>query len=59
MSDTDYRFITYETLDNGMIARIMLDRVDTRNAQNRASAALDEERIFALYAGEVESGQRP
>ena len=31
----DYRFITYETLDDGMIARIMLDRVDARNAQNR------------------------
>ncbi len=35
MSDTDYRFITYETLDDGMIARIMLNRVDARNAQNR------------------------
>src|SRR4051794_38829013 len=35
MSDGDYRFITYETLDDGMIARIMLDRVETRNAQNR------------------------
>jgi enoyl-CoA hydratase len=35
MPDGDYRFITYETLDDGMIARIMLDRVDARNAQNR------------------------
>ena len=35
MPDGDYRYITYETLDDGMIARIMLDRVDTRNAQNR------------------------
>jgi enoyl-CoA hydratase len=35
MSDREYRFITYETLDDGMIARIMLDRVDARNAQNR------------------------
>jgi enoyl-CoA hydratase len=38
MSDTDtpdYKFVTYETLDDGMIARIMLDRVETRNAQNR------------------------
>jgi len=35
MSDADYRFITYETLDDGMIARIMLNRVDARNAQNR------------------------
>jgi enoyl-CoA hydratase len=36
MAETsDYRYITYETLDDGMIARIMLDRVETRNAQNR------------------------
>jgi enoyl-CoA hydratase len=32
---TDYRFITYETLDDGAIARIVLDRPETRNAQNR------------------------
>ena len=31
----DYQFITYETLDDGMIARIMLDRADARNAQHR------------------------
>jgi len=38
MSDTDtpdYKFVTYETLDDGRSARIMLDRVETRNAQNR------------------------
>ena len=32
---SDYEFITYETLDGGAIARIMLDRPDARNAQNR------------------------
>ncbi len=32
---TDYQFINYETLDDGVIARIMLDRPDARNAQNR------------------------
>ena len=32
---SDYRYITYETLDDGVIARITLDRVRTRNAQNR------------------------
>ncbi|MGX9787821.1 enoyl-CoA hydratase [Mycobacterium sp. MMS18-G62] len=32
---TDYQFITYETLDHGLIARIMLNRPDVRNAQNR------------------------
>ena len=31
----DYRYITYETLDDGLIARIMLNRPRTRNAQNR------------------------
>jgi len=31
----DYRYITYETLDEGTIARIMLNRPDARNAQQR------------------------
>jgi len=31
----DYRFVTYETLDEGTIARIMLNRPDQRNAQSR------------------------
>jgi len=31
----DYRYVTYETLDEGTIARIMLNRPDARNAQNR------------------------
>ena len=31
----DYKFISFETLDEGRIARIMLDRPDARNAQNR------------------------
>ena len=30
-----FRFIEYETLDGGTIARIMLNRVKSRNAQNR------------------------
>jgi enoyl-CoA hydratase len=32
---TDYRFITYEELDDKSIVRIMLNRPDQRNAQNR------------------------
>jgi enoyl-CoA hydratase len=32
---TEYRFVTYETLDDGVIARIMLNRPEARNAQNR------------------------
>jgi enoyl-CoA hydratase len=31
----DYRFINYETVDGGEIARIVLNRPRTRNAQNR------------------------
>lgn len=32
---SDYEFVTYEVLDEGRIARIMLNRPDARNAQNR------------------------
>ncbi len=32
---TTYKFLTYETLDDGRIARIMLNRPEARNAQNR------------------------
>lgn len=38
MSDNgrpDYRFLQYETHDDGAIVRILLDRPDARNAQNR------------------------
>ncbi|SEA34982.1 MULTISPECIES: enoyl-CoA hydratase [unclassified Mycobacterium] len=31
----DYKYVAYETLDEGTIARIMLNRPDTRNAQSR------------------------
>jgi enoyl-CoA hydratase len=45
MTDTpdDFQFISYETLHDGVLARIMLDRPDARNAQNRGMLAeLDE-----------------
>ncbi|MQY31575.1 enoyl-CoA hydratase [Nocardia aurantia] len=32
---SDYRFIGYTTLDEGRVVRIMLDRPEVRNAQNR------------------------
>lgn len=35
MSENEYQFVTYETFDDGMIARIMLNRPEARNAQNR------------------------
>src|SRR6201988_2259820 len=31
----DYKYVQYETFDDGTIARIMLNRPDARNAQNR------------------------
>ena len=31
----EYKYVTYETLDEGTIARIMLNRPEQRNAQNR------------------------
>ena len=31
----DYKYVTYETIDDGTIARIMLNRPESRNAQNR------------------------
>ena len=31
----DRKYVTYETIDNGAIARILLNRPETRNAQNR------------------------
>ena len=34
-----YDFITYETLDDGRIARIMLNRPEARIAQNRGLLA--------------------
>ncbi|MBL7492386.1 enoyl-CoA hydratase [Frankia sp. AgB1.9] len=35
MIDSKYRYITYESLDDGTIVRIMLNRPETRNAQSR------------------------
>ena len=32
---SDYEFITYESLDDNKIVRIMLNRPEARNAQNR------------------------
>jgi enoyl-CoA hydratase len=35
MTMSDYKFLLYESLDDGRIVRIMLNRPDSRNAQNR------------------------
>jgi enoyl-CoA hydratase len=34
-SETEYEFVTYESLDDGAIVRILLNRPKTRNAQHR------------------------
>lgn len=50
----DYRFITYEVFDEGRIARIMLNRPDARNAQNRGLLVeLDEAFLRAEADDEV------
>jgi len=32
---TEYKYVTYEELEDGQVVRILLNRPDTRNAQNR------------------------
>ena len=40
---TEFKFVSYETLDDGTIARIYLNRPESRNAQNRGMLVeLDE-----------------
>ena len=47
---SDYRFIDYETLDDGRIARITLDRPEARNAQNRGLLVELDEAFLAAEA---------
>src|SRR5581483_9926510 len=47
---TDYRYLTYETLDDGRIARILLNRPKTRNAQNRGLLVELNEAFLAAEA---------
>jgi enoyl-CoA hydratase len=50
----EYQFILYETLDEGRIARILLNRDDARNAQNRGMLVeLDEAFLRAEADDEV------
>jgi len=46
----DYRFVTYETFDEGTIARIMLNRPDQRNAQQRGLLVELNEAFLAAEA---------
>jgi enoyl-CoA hydratase len=52
---SDYRFISYETLDGGRIARITLDRPEARNAQNRGMLV---ELDAAMLAAEADDDVR-
>ncbi len=36
MPESEYRFVNYESFDDGTIVRIMLNRPETRNAQHRS-----------------------
>jgi enoyl-CoA hydratase len=45
-----YQFITYEELDDGRIARIMLNRPEARNAQNRGMLVELNEAFLAAEA---------
>jgi enoyl-CoA hydratase len=47
---TDYQFLTYETFDEGTIARILLDRPEARNAQNRGMLVELDEAFLAAEA---------
>lgn len=57
----DYRFLIYETLDEGQIVRILLNRPETRNAQSRgmlvelgdafAAAEADDDVRVVILAG--------
>jgi enoyl-CoA hydratase len=46
----DYEFITYELLDEGQIARIMLNRPEARNAQSRGMLVELHEAFLAAEA---------
>ncbi|MHB8466562.1 MAG: enoyl-CoA hydratase [Acidimicrobiales bacterium] len=46
----DYKYVTYETLDEGTIARIMLNRPDSRNAQHRGLLVELDEAFLAAEA---------
>jgi enoyl-CoA hydratase len=46
----DYKFLQYETFDDGTIARILLDRPEARNAQNRGLLVELDEAVLRAEA---------
>jgi enoyl-CoA hydratase/carnithine racemase len=52
-----YEYVLYETVDDGRIARIMLNRPDARNAQNRGMLVeLNDAFLRAEADDEVSAG---
>jgi enoyl-CoA hydratase len=49
----EHKFITYETIDDGTIARIMLNRPEARNAQNRGLLVELNEAFLAAEADDT------
>lgn len=50
---SDYRFLTYETFDQGKVVRIMLDRPEARNAQNRGLLVELDQAFLAAEADDT------
>ena len=56
---TDYKYVTYEELEGGEIVRIMLNRPETRNAQNRGPAGRARRRHRPGRRGRQGAGGHP
>jgi enoyl-CoA hydratase len=59
---TEYKYVTYEELEEGQVVRILLNRPDTRNAQNRGllvdlddafGRAEEDDRVRVIILGGV------
>ena len=58
-SMAEYKFVTYETLDDGAIARIMLNRPEARNAQNRGLLVELDDAFLRAEADDAGAGRDP
>ncbi len=56
---SDYQFVSYETVDDGQIARVMLNRPEARNAQNRGLLVELERRDAASRGRRPGAGRDP
>src|SRR5260221_13096576 len=53
MAESDYRFVNYESFDDGTIVRLMLNRPETRNAQHRSMLVELNEAFLAAEADDT------